>query len=1113
MPYLIVDFHLPKRMSRSIIIHLYHLAFLFLLAYPGNGYSQISRGGLPASMAYNLGPVGHSEIILGLSEAQLHDKNNLGTYVPGQALQAGFVVNAGISPANSGQWEIIEGNIHLWRLEVKMPGALGIGLNFDAFELGKGTRMFIYKPDKTVVLGAFDHHNNNESQVFATQIIPGESLIIEYQEPYYPGKPDRNEFGILRLESAIYIGFGGGVGLFETGQKELGESGLCNININCAEGTNWQNQKRGIARMLMRVGTNYFWCTGTLINNTLQDASPLFLSAAHCGSGATARDMLFWQFYFNFEMPTCPNTGVPPQHLILGADLVSLGPLAGGSDFRLLRLRQHPPAYWRPFWNGWDRSNNTSFSGVGIHHPGGDAKKISTYTSQLLTSNPVIGGNAMATNSAWRVVWAPTINGHGVVEGGSSGSPLFTAQGLVTGTLSGGTSTCSNLLGPDFYGKFWYHWDRNGPGNEQRLAPFLDPLNTGLLQLQGFDPYTQAFPAPGHISAVLNAQQNALVEWYKPGSFPNRPGWYAHATSATHLSPSTPERAVFFEPPYFGLSYPVTISRVSHLFIEGSILWSTNQFTYRIYDANGLTLLHESPVLYASKTAWTEYILSQPLTLNNYFYVAVRPISINGTPTSAGLRVNFGQGYSLIGTANDWSVPNYFSNQQGSLAYLTQVLVETSKSQHQVLTGAHTQPLQSDWATGFSETEAETEILNLPAVGGYKLFRNGSLIQTTGATTTTFTDTGLAEGLSYYHATATYPGGESGPSARAYILKPPLCAVTISSFPYTQTFQSSFNSQCWLNYGNSNWQLNTSLLVNGTTINPAQGHQFYSMQTSSGSVSDQWLIIPEVNFTTLAQPAMRFRFNGIGSTHGPVLSVWVSKNNESFSRVWISTTHPTFASGNANLQWLSTTLNLRQYANESRVRIAFQYEGGGQGFFAIDVVELLSASSITFSLSATVNPSTSGMVSGTGSYLSGQTLSVSATPNLAQIFTGWFQGSTLFSSNLTYTFIMPSANLSLTAQFASDPTSVAKTIATDKDFEVFPNPAKDFIKLRFNDNLTNASIRLFNAQGQLIANLEPGAIEVGHQQKINTRGLPQGVYFVQIKTNNMVRILRVMIVE
>jgi len=125
---------------------------------------------------------------------------------------------------------------------------------------------------------------------------------------------------------------------------------------------------------------------------------------------------------------------------------------------------------------------------VSIHHPSGDAKKISTYTVTLTSSTPNIGGSVMATNSAWRVIWSQTLNGHGVTEGGSSGSPIFSSQGLVVGTLSGGSSSCSNTSLPDFYGKFDYHWTSNGATNQTRLQPWLDPSNTGITSLQGYSP-------------------------------------------------------------------------------------------------------------------------------------------------------------------------------------------------------------------------------------------------------------------------------------------------------------------------------------------------------------------------------------------------------------------------------------------------------------------------------------------------------------------------------------------------------------------------------------------------------------------------------------------------
>jgi hypothetical protein len=117
---------------------------------------------------------------------------------------------------------------------------------------------------------------------------------------------------------------------------------------------------------------------------------------------------------------------------------------------------------------------------VGIHHPSGDRKKISTYTQQLSSSN------AYAPGAHWRVVWAATETNHGVTEGGSSGSPIFNPARRIVGTLTGGSSMCATPTAPDFYGKFSYHWDGNNPiPVAERLKAFLDPANSGLEVLDG----------------------------------------------------------------------------------------------------------------------------------------------------------------------------------------------------------------------------------------------------------------------------------------------------------------------------------------------------------------------------------------------------------------------------------------------------------------------------------------------------------------------------------------------------------------------------------------------------------------------------------------------------
>ena len=116
-------------------------------------------------------------------------------------------------------------------------------------------------------------------------------------------------------------------------------------------------------------------------------------------------------------------------------------------------------------------------NGVGIHHPAGDIKKISRYTQSTTSSG-----------YDWRVKWSSTDNGHGVTEGGSSGSPLLNANKQIIGDLSTGSSACSPaflLNGSDYYGKFSHSWDQNGNNSNRQLKPWLDPNNSGIISLNG----------------------------------------------------------------------------------------------------------------------------------------------------------------------------------------------------------------------------------------------------------------------------------------------------------------------------------------------------------------------------------------------------------------------------------------------------------------------------------------------------------------------------------------------------------------------------------------------------------------------------------------------------
>ncbi len=308
---------------------------------------------------------------------------------------------------------------------------------------------------------------------FSLPITEGESVDLIWELP-------ENQLNDLAAELS-----GVGVVLYPE-NTTIGGSGACEVNVNCEEGNAWKDQRDAVVRILVRNQQSVYWCTGVLVNNTARDKTPYILTANHCGKGATSENLAQWQFFFNYEADECPNPIVEPEKkmTIGGRKKAASDGTNGslGSDFYLLTLLQGIPAGARAYFSGWSRMNEAAEHGVCIHHPQGDLKKISTFTTPAVSSNW-----ESSPGTHWKVVWAATANGHGVTEGGSSGSPLFNPEGLLVGTLTGGQASCdsASLNQPDYFGKFSYHWDANGLADTLRLSPFLDPLNTGVVTLEG----------------------------------------------------------------------------------------------------------------------------------------------------------------------------------------------------------------------------------------------------------------------------------------------------------------------------------------------------------------------------------------------------------------------------------------------------------------------------------------------------------------------------------------------------------------------------------------------------------------------------------------------------
>lgn len=382
-----------------------------------------------------------------------------------------------ITLESGGKWTTMPNGDRIWQVKITSVGALALVPLFSKLYLPEGATLHVYMPARQEILGAFTHKNTTEPRSFCAGIIHGPSCVVEYFEP--AAKAGQ---GILQINEVGHAYRW--ISPLHKSADAAETAGACEVNVACSEAANWQDQKRSVARILVVGSGGQGFCSGALVNNVREDCTPYFLSAQHCSEGTTTAQFNQWVFYFNYETASCSGTTGPQNKTVNGctkmADSNDNGG-ADGSDFLLLKLNSSPPNSYNVYYAGWNSNGTASPSGVCIHHPDGDIKKISTY-SQTITSTSW-GGNVQ--NTHWNVKWAATTNGHGVTEGGSSGSPLFNNQGMIIGTLTGGNSYCNSPNSPDQFGKFAYHWLSNGSTNNLRLKPWLDPDNTGTVSMNG----------------------------------------------------------------------------------------------------------------------------------------------------------------------------------------------------------------------------------------------------------------------------------------------------------------------------------------------------------------------------------------------------------------------------------------------------------------------------------------------------------------------------------------------------------------------------------------------------------------------------------------------------
>ncbi|MBK7337550.1 MAG: hypothetical protein IPJ00_15930 [Saprospirales bacterium] len=461
---------------------LVHAGFLFLLsAFSLPLSAQITSGGQPVFLDDQFqmarGPIELSEYQL--PSPDLEKYRLLNEQHPDNPLGAA-PVKVSLNLENAGQWLELGNGDRLWLLKVKGVGAKGLAILYDDFYLPPGGKLFMYDPEGREILGAYDARHNKDSRRFVTGFVEGETAILEYYEPKFQrGKGALSIFRIDYALSSDMLNRGAGFG--------FGESDSCQVNVNCPIGSIWQDEKRGVCRVRMVLEEGMGWCSGSLVNNANNDGTPYVLSGFHCQDGFTPL-YDFWRFDFHYEGEPCENPAQEPGYL----SIIGCEQRAGRqeSDFLLVELSIPVPLSFNVHFNGWNRTATPPSMGILIHHPKGDIKKISMDDDPLVVHpNAINWSNGVITPANHHL---KAILDTGSFQPGSSGGPLFNGNGQIVGQLHGGFEGCEQVT--VFSGRFHLSWDA-GATPAERLRDWLDPDNTGLMSLEGFQP-----PAPTGIS-------------------------------------------------------------------------------------------------------------------------------------------------------------------------------------------------------------------------------------------------------------------------------------------------------------------------------------------------------------------------------------------------------------------------------------------------------------------------------------------------------------------------------------------------------------------------------------------------------------------------------------
>jgi hypothetical protein len=318
-----------------------------------------------------------------------------------------------------GQLYDVPGGGWLWVVDIHAVGAFGVRAHFVDFNLPEGAKAIVYDPQ---IPGNLPSPYTGKGLLGTGEFWAWTSWSdVARVEVYYPREVGEARFGAnFKLDQAVYMYRNpatGQVGVYDA--RELG----CHNDLAC--NPNWVTNGAGVGLMSFVVNGSSFGCTGSMLNDSIGDLTPYFMTARHCmqdNGGALGSLQVYWFYQQGNCGGATPSLGSLPR-----SDACLYVRTDSDTDMSMVLIEGTiPRTLW---WSGNDSAfQNEGTPMVGIHHPRSTRKRIS-----FGNKGDLVGCAATGLNNGFHVDYYS-----GTTEPGSSGSPIYLSNGAFVGVDSCG---------------------------------------------------------------------------------------------------------------------------------------------------------------------------------------------------------------------------------------------------------------------------------------------------------------------------------------------------------------------------------------------------------------------------------------------------------------------------------------------------------------------------------------------------------------------------------------------------------------------------------------------------------------------------------------------------